>query len=245
MEQINAKVLFIITARGGSKGVPNKNIKLIDGLPLVAYKIRAAQRCNCKKKRIIVSTDSHEIMEISKKYGAEVPFIRPDYLAGDDADSMDVVRHALSWVDKNEVENYEYICLLEPSSPFATGKDLQMALLQIQSANADTLLSMKEAEINTCFIDCLDENGGLSFFYEKIKKLDDVRRQAQKTQYTPNGCMYIATVDYFRKEGLFHSIHSVPYIMPTERSIEIDSMLDYYLACLLAEKGIVNTGLWK
>lgn len=245
MKKVNAKVLFIITARGGSKGVPHKNIKEIDKIPLVAYKIIAAQRCNCTKKRIIVSTDDHEIEEISKKYGAEVPFIRPNYLAQDDSSSMDVINHALSWVDKNDVETYDYICVLEPSSPFATGQDLQDAFLKLQDTNADTLLGMKETEVNTCFIDELDADGGLSAFYEKIKNIKDTRRQAQTKQYTMNGCMYIAKMDYFRKNSIFHSIHSIPYIMPAETSIEIDNMLDYYFACFLVEKGIIDTSFWK
>lgn len=242
---VNASVLFVITARGGSKGVPYKNIKEIAGLPLVAYKIRAAKKCECKHKRIIVSTDDMNIAEISKLYGGEVPFIRPSYLAEDNASSMDVIEHAMNWIEQNDESRYDYVVMLEPSSPFTTGEDLESALNLMIEKSADTLLGMKEVDVNTCFIHALDDKGGLSFFYDSIKDMKDVRRQAQRVEYTMNGCMYMATFDYFKKNKLFHSINSVPYIMPSEQSIEIDSMMDYETACVLVEKGFIDVSFWK
>lgn len=242
---VNASVLFIITARGGSKGVPRKNIREIAGLPLVAYKIRAAQRCECKHKRIIVSTDDIEIAKVSKQYGGEVPFMRPEYLAMDNSSSMDVIEHALNWIEQSDNEKYDYVVMLEPSSPFARPEDLDKALNIIIDNNADTLLGMKEVEVNTCFIHTLDEKNGLSLFYESIKNMKDVRRQAQKTEYTMNGCMYISKYKYFRDKKLFHSTNSVPYVMPEELSIEIDSMMSYEVACALVDKGYIDTRPWN
>lgn len=241
---IEMKVLFIITARGGSKGVPKKNIRKIGALPLVAYKIIAAKKCNIDK-RIIVSTDNEEIAFISTKYGAEVPFIRPELLATDSADSMDVVDHAMQWIKKNDSEKYDYVCLLEPSSPFASYIDLENAFRLIEESGADTLLSMKEVEVNKIFIHPLDPNNKLSYFYEAIKSLKSVRRQEQQKEYTMNGCMYIAKWDYFEKYKLFHSENSVPYIMSEESSIEIDSMLNYKMACFIVESAMVDISLWK
>lgn len=238
------RVLYLITARGGSKGVPDKNIRCVGNIPLIAYKIIAAQKSNVDK-RIIVSTDSEKIAEIALKYGAEVPFMRPGYLASDTAGSMDVVIHAMEWIETNDDEKYDYICLLEPSSPFATSTDLDAALQLIFEKDADTLLGMEEVGVTRKFIHELDDNGGLSIFYDEIKKMDSVRRQAQKPEYTMNGCMYIAKWDYFKKNKLFHSVNSVPYIMPTEKSIEIDSMLDYEFACFLVEKGFVDIADWR
>ena len=128
------KVLFVITARGGSKGVPRKNIKMLGPFPLLAYKIISAKKCNVNK-RIIVSTDDKEIAAVSKKYGAEVPFIRPDFLATDTASSMDVVEHTMQWIKENDKEKYEYVCLLEPSSPFASYEDLNIAFKLIKEKN--------------------------------------------------------------------------------------------------------------
>ncbi|MCR5302197.1 MAG: acylneuraminate cytidylyltransferase family protein [Lachnospiraceae bacterium] len=237
------KVLFVITARGGSKGIPGKNIKTVGGIPLIAYKIISAKRCryNC---RIIVSTDDENIASVARKYGAEVPFMRPKELAADTSDSMDVVMHALNWVIDSDPETYDYICLLEPSSPFATPNDLNKALDCIVNTRADTLLGMKEVEVSKDFIFELDEKGGLSLFYESIKKMSTVRRQDQKPQYTMNGCMYIARVDYFIEQRSFHSVNSKPYIMPWERSIEIDTEQDLKYAEYLVETGAIDLEEW-
>ena len=238
------KVLFVITARGGSKGVPRKNIRMLGNLPLIAYKIIAAQKCNVDK-RIIVSTDDEEIANVGIKYGAEVPFIRPDYLATDSASSMDVVEHAMHWIEQNDTEKYDYICMLEPSSPFASYKDLNNAFTLMEESKADTLLGMKEVEVNKVFIHSLDTDNKLSYFYHAIKDLKSVRRQDQKKEYTMNGCMYIAKWDYFKKNKLFHSENSIPYIMPEESSIEIDSMFSYQMACSIIENSMIDVSLWK
>ncbi len=238
------KVLFVVAARGGSKGVPRKNIKVIGPLPLIAYKIIAAQKCSVDK-RIIVSTDDKEIASVSADYGAEIPFIRPDFLATDSADSMDVVEHAMQWIEENDTSKYDYICLLEPSSPFASYKDLDKAFELIEKNHADTLLGMKEVEVNSVFIHPLDSDHRLSYFYEAIKELKSGRRQDQEKEYTMNGCMYIARWDYFKKNKSFHSINAVPYIMPQENSIEIDSLYDYKIASAIVENALIDLNLWK
>lgn len=238
------RVLFVIAARGGSKGVPGKNIKMLGGLPLIAYKIIAARKCRYAS-RIIVSTDDEDIAEVSREYGAEVPFMRPDELATDSAGSVDVVLHVMNWVSKNDKEYYDYVCLLEPSSPFASYIDLNNALKMIEENDADTLVGMKEAEVATNFIHPLDKNGGLSEFYYAIKDLKSVRRQNQRKEYTMNGCMYIAKWDYFLNNKLFHSEKSLPYIMSEESSIEIDTMFNYEMACAVFRKGLININLWS
>ncbi len=237
------KVLFVITARGGSKGVPKKNIRILGGMPLIAYKIIAAKKCRYEN-RIIVSTDDRDIAEVAKNYGAEVPFIRPAKLATDLASSADVVLHSINWVSENSQEKYDYVCLLEPSSPFASYKDLNEALRLIEENDADTLLGVREVDVTTNFIHPLDNNGKLSEFYYAIKELKSIRRQDQKKEYTMNGCMYIAKWDYFLKNKLFHSENSIPYIMPEESSIEIDTILDYEIACRIVEKGLIDVSLW-
>lgn len=238
------KVLFVIAARGGSKGVPRKNIRLLGGIPLIAYKIISAQKCHYQS-RIIVSTDDVEIANIGKEYGADVPFMRPEELSNDTASSIDVVLHAMDWISENDSETYEYVCLLEPSSPFASYVDLNAALNLIEKKQADTLLGMKEVEVSRNFIHPLDEQRGLAEFYYAIEDMHSIRRQDQRKEYTMNGCMYIARWDYFIINKQFHSVNSIPYIMPEEKSIEIDTMLDYEIACMFVEKGIVDIKLWK
>lgn len=238
------KVLFVITARGGSKGVPKKNIRMLGELPLIAYKIIAAQKCNVEK-RIIVSTDDKEIANIAIKYGADVPFIRPDFLATDSASSMDVVEHAMKWIEENDSEKYDYVCMLEPSSPFASYKDFNKAFELLKESDADTLLGMKEAEVSTVFIHSLDAKGKLSVFYHAIKDMKSVRRQDQEKEYTMNGCIYVAKWDYFVKNKLFHSENSIPYIMSDVSSIEIDSLYNYEVACAIVEKGLIDVELWR
>lgn len=238
------KVLFVVTARGGSKSVPRKNIRRVGSLPLLAYKIIAAKKCHAEK-RILVSTEDREIASVALQYGAEVPFMRPDILATDTASSMDVIDHAMQWIKMNDRETYDYICMLEPSSPFASYRDLDNALELIEQNKADTLLGMKEVEVSKVFIHSLDPDKKLSYFYHAIKDLKSVRRQDMKKEYTMNGCMYIARWDYFEKHKLFHSENSIPYIMPEESSIEIDSMYNYRVACAVAENGMIDMSLWK
>lgn len=238
------RVLFIITARGGSKGVPRKNIKPICGLPLIAFKIMAAQKTKFEK-RIIVSTDDEEIADVAREYGAEVPFLRPDYLASDEASSIDVVLHAMNWIRENDTTDYDYVCLLEPSSPFTKASDLDMAVELLYKKGADTLLGMKEVEVTRNFINVLDTNGGLSFFYDEMQNIKSARRQDQATEYTMNGCMYISRWDYFMENKTFHSKNSLPYIMPEVQSLEIDNMIDYYFACYLVEKGLIDISDWQ
>lgn len=237
------RILFVITARGGSKGVPRKNITVLGKFPLIAYKIISAQKCKFDK-RILVSTEDEEIAGVARKYGAEVPFLRPMELASDTASSIDVVMHAINWVKANDNTKYDCVCLLEPSSPFATYEDLDKAFSLMKDKNADTLLGMKETEVSSLFIHPLDMEGKLSIFYDSIRDNKSVRRQDQVKEYTMNGCIYAARMEYFIKNQMFHSINSIPYIMPQEKSIEIDSMLDYEFAKYLVDNRVVDISYW-
>jgi len=228
---------------GGSKSVPRKNIAVLGKHPLIAYKIIAAQKCKFEK-RIIVSTDDAEIAEVAKSYGADVPFVRPVELAGDFASSVDVVDHAMKWITENEGDNYDYVCLMEPSSPFLSYRDIDRAFDIFAASDADTLLGMKKAEISSRFIHSLDKNGGLSLFYESVRDISSVRRQDQEEEYTMNGCIYAAKWKYFVKHHSFHSMHSVPYIMQPEQSVEIDSQLDLILARGIVENRLIDLSLW-
>ena len=238
------RILFVVTARGGSKSVPRKNIREIGGIPLIAYKIISAQRTKYNK-RIIVSTDDAEIADVAKRFGAEVPFVRPESLATDTASSMDVISHAIDWIESNDNNKYDYVCMLEPSSPFMSYKRMNEALEMLIKNDGDTLLGMKETEVSSAFIHPLDTLNHLSLHYEAIKNMKSVRRQDQVKEYTMNGCIYAAKYEYFKKNKIFHSVKSIPYIMPEEVSIEIDTPLNLAFAEFLVEKGIIDLSEWK
>ena len=238
------KVLYVVAARGGSKGVPRKNIAVVGELPLIAYKIIAAKKSRFDK-RIIVSTDDPEIAEVAKQYDAEVPFMRPGYLATATAGSMDVVEHAMNWVEEHDDRTYDHVCLLEPSSPFLSFEDLNRALAEMEKRDADTMVSVTEADVSSRFIFELDENGSLASYYRSVRERKSVRRQDQPVEYTLNGCLYVAKWDYFRRNKLFHSENSFAYIMPKTQSVEVDEPLDLLVARTVAENGFIDLSLWK
>lgn len=236
------RVLFVITARGGSKGIPKKNISKLGGMPLIAYKINAAKKCKFDK-RIIVSTDDEEIATVARQYGAEVPFIRPSVLATDIARSEDVVLHAIEWVKLHDEKKYDYVCLLEPSSPFLTYKDIDEALERMVESRADTLLGMKKVDVNRKLINTLDERGMLGNFFKEISGMESVRRQDFVNEYTMNGCIYIARLSYFEQKKTFHSLNSIPYIMSKEKSVEIDTPYDLLFAEFLIKNAVIDISM--
>ena len=238
------EILYLITARGGSKGVPKKNIKILGELPLIAYKIKSIQKSRFAG-RIILSTDDEEIAKIGKEFGAEVPFLRPDYLATDTSSSVDVVIHAMDWIEQNENKKYDYLCLVEPSSPFATYEDYDNAIQELLDSNVDTLLSVKEVEVNKIFIHELTKDYKMDKFYEAILNLKNQRRQDFEKQYTMNGCIYIAKWDYLKERRMFHSINSKAYIMDEKYSVEIDTIDNFNYAEYLIKTNKIDLKYWK
>jgi CMP-N,N'-diacetyllegionaminic acid synthase len=237
-------ILFLITARGGSRGVPKKNICEIGGLPLVAFKAIAALRSKfCT--RLIISTDSEEIAAIAGKYGVEVPFIRPAELATDSANSMDVILHAINWIEENDCLNYDALCLLEPSSPFLTPEDVNQAIRFFQDKDAIGILGVKEVKDHSVFVSPIGNDLNMAKHYEKMRDNYHTPRQFLTPEYTMNGAIYLAKWDYLKQHQTFHSPRTYAYIMPEERSIEIDQMNDFYYACYLVEKGLVDINIWK
>lgn len=237
------RIFFVIAARGGSQGIPRKNIIQLGKYPLIAYKIIAAQKCKYEK-RIIVSTDDEEIADVARKYGAEVPFMRPAKLASNTASSISVVDHAVEWIRENDLEKYDCVCLLEPSSPFLSYIDIDNAFELFAEKNADTILGMKESEVAREFIYPLDGKGGLSLFYHSLNKMKSVRRQDQPVEYTMNGCLYAARWEYYLEHHEFHSENSVPYVMSSERSVEIDTPFDLLLAKMIVENHLIDLSPW-
>lgn len=225
------RFLAIIPARGGSKGIKNKNIVNLKGKPLISYTIEEAKKSGIFDK-IIVSTDSPEIAEISKKYGAEVPFLRPENLSTDTASTIDVILHALNYFIDND-EYYDYFVLLQPTSPLRKAEDILNSVDLLFEKDADSVVSVCEVEHSPLFSNTLPQDLSLSNFIRK--DLRDKRRQDLPKYYRINGAIYISRVETFLKTKDFYEGKSYAYIMPIERSIDIDSIVDLKMAEILME----------
>ncbi len=229
-------ILGLIPARGGSKGLPRKNIKPLLGKPLVAWTIEQALASKYLD-RVVVSTDDKEIVEISRKYGAEVPFLRPEELATDEAKSIDVVLHAISWVEEND-KPYDLLMLLQLTSPLRTEEDIDRAIELLFEKGTSAIVSVCEVEYHPYWSNVLPADGCMKDFIkpEVINK----RRQELSPFYRLNGAIYLAYCHYLKQEKSFFGDKTFAYIMPRERSIDIDEEIDFILAEILRNKNIIN-----
>lgn len=219
-------ILALIPARGGSKGVPRKNIKLLLDKPLIAYTIEAALQVGFVDK-VIVSTDDLEIAQISREYGAEVPFLRPYELATDEAKSIDVILHAMDWMEK-EHGAFNLILLLQPTSPFRNREDIKAALDIFFKKNAKAVVSVCEAEHSPLWMNTLNDDLNMKDFIRK--DILNKNRQELGKYYRINGAIYIAEWDYLKQNKTFFGDKTYAYIMPKERSIDIDTEMDFKFA---------------
>lgn len=216
--------MAIIPARSGSKGVPNKNIRKLSGRPLVSYTISAADKSKYID-RVIVSTDCESIADVCRRSGAEVPFLRPKNLAEDTSTSVEVVKHALE-----AIEGFEILVLLQPTSPLRTGEDIDKCLEAMVRAKEKSCASVTESPKHPAWSYTL-ENGRLRPFLGG--EFTATRRQDLSRVVNLNGAIFATTVEYFKQESLFVTGSTVAYVMPEERSIDIDTEFDFYLASLL------------
>lgn len=235
--------LWLIAARSGSKGIVNKNIKLLDCIPLMNYRIKSISSF-VDKSNIWLSTDSKLYADLGKKHGIKVPFIRPEKLSGDDASSNDVVLHAMNYAEKNHY-SYSYIALIEPTSPFVYPDDIINALDILNSNyDADSIVSTKETHINTAFIQ--DESKYLDIVASNIEKLNKTNRQSLKKQITPSGGFYISRWDKFIQNKSFYTKKTLSYQLNKTSALEIDTQEDWDWAEFLINKKMINYDkLWK
>jgi len=217
------KILGTICARGGSKGVKNKNIRELNGKPLIAHTIEYFKKWG-KADRIICSTDSKELAEIAEKYGAEIPFMRPANLASDTAFKINVIQHIVKFVEENSKTNYDIIVDLDPTAPLRKKRFLNEALTKFLESDANNLYSVCSARKNPYFnIVELDKNG----YAHLCKQSNVVRRQDAKPVYELNASIYIYKKDFLLKTNSLHSNKTIIYEMPDIASIDIDSELDF------------------
>jgi len=214
-------VLAIIPARGKSKGLPRKNIIDVAGKPLIAWTIEASLNSKCISKTIVSSEDL-EILGISLEYGAEI-IKRPDNLARDDSTSESVVMHALDYLESLG-EIFHYIILLQPTSPLRTSKDIDSAFKIMSESNAKAVISVYE--FDNKILKTLTKNS--AGFLESIvnNKYPFMRRQDLPKVYMPNGAIYIINIKAFLERNSFLTEKTVNYLMPQEKSVDIDSFDD-------------------
>lgn len=222
-------VLGIITARGGSKGIPKKNIKLLGGHPLIAYSIAVAKQCDFLDE-VIVSTDDVEIADIAKKYGAKVPFLRPAHLATDEVKHVPVIQHAVEDFEKRSGLNVEYIVLFQPTSPFRLPEDVEGTLDVLIKNRADSAVSLVEVTENHPIKAKRIVDGFVVPFFDGYPEPAGTRRQDLPKAYKRSGAVYAMRRDIVMKKGELYGEKIGGYIVPTERSIDIDNYKDWIIA---------------
>lgn len=218
-------ILGIIPARGGSRGLARKNIREMAGKPLIAWTIEKAASSKYLD-RVIVSTDNVEISRIAKRFGAEVPFIRPDELAEDKTPMLDVIIHAVEYLRKNN-RRYDYIALLEPTSPLRKENDIDRAIIQLidYEKEADSLISVGEVHLEHPSI-MKEIKEGYVKAYEKVTK-NITRRQDLNRVYFPYGVIYLAKTDKLIEYGTFYQERTVPFCIERWQNYEVDDIYDF------------------
>lgn len=226
------KVLAIIPARSGSKGIKDKNIRELNGKPLIAYTIEVARESEIFED-IVVSTDSEKYAEISKEYGAIVPFLREENLSTDTASSLDVILDVLEKMEKLG-KKYETLILLQPTSPLRTVEDLKEAYNLYLKNKANAVVSVCEMEHSPLWSNTLPLDNKMDGF---LKNIGNKNRQQLDKYYRINGAIYISNVEYFKRYKDFYYENSYAYIMSRENSIDIDEEIDFKIAeYLIKEK---------
>jgi len=220
-------ILGVIPARGGSKGIKNKNLHNLNGKPLISYTIEAAK----KSKLItdfIVSTDSLEIKKVSEVYGAEVPFIRPAHLSNDKALAVPTIQHAVLFAESNKEITYDYIVMLQPTAPLRTHEDIDNSLSKLIEENGDGIISVVDVENYHPIKMKTIKDGMLLDFVNS--DLENPPRQSLPPVYIVNGAIYATKRDVFINKNTFKGNHCIPFIMPQNRSSNIDEPQDFIVA---------------
>lgn len=229
------RFVAVIPARGGSKGIPRKNVLDLGGRPLIAWTIDAALS-SAVFDRILVSTDDHEIADVGRRYGAEVPFLRPAELATDEASSLSVVRHAVDWYVNTQRGQAVAVMLLQPTSPFRTSSDIRAAVCLASSA-------METDPLNVVSVKQCTHDPRWSFWISEPNTLQPLfatgrspRRQDAGQIYQPNGAIYVSSTSRILGGGSWYDDPVKAYVMPEDRSIDIDSLWDFEVARLLGSR---------
>lgn len=228
--------LAIIPARGGSKGLPGKNIKELCGKPLIAWSIESGLKSDYLDE-VVVSTDYQNIADIAKDYGANVPFLRPGFLSSDTATSFDTVKHTIDYY-KNELNmEFDYIVLLEPTSPLRESHDIDISIEQLFNSSADSIVGISKTEDqNPAFLINKDKNDFITGFQDNDMKV--LRRQEIDDVYFFEGTVYVSSINVLLERKTFYHSNTIGYEVPKYKSLEIDDIDDFVMVeALMKYKG--------
>jgi N-acylneuraminate cytidylyltransferase/CMP-N,N'-diacetyllegionaminic acid synthase len=232
------KILALIPARGGSKGLPRKNIVPLLGKPLIAWTIEEALSSKYLDG-VIVSTEDEEIARIARKYGAETPFKRPKQLARDSSKGIDVVLHAIDWF-KKKGNRYDLLMLLQPTSPLRTVEDIDGSVEYFFTKQGNVVVSVCEAEHSPLWTNTLPDDMCMKNFINL--KFGGLNRQELPKYYRLNGAIYLSFCDHLQREKSFFGKGTSAYIMPKEKSVDIDGNFDFNLAEFILSRRLKEIG---
>lgn len=221
-------MIALIPARGGSKGIPGKNIKNLNGSPLISYTIKAALESGCFS-RVIVSTDSQEIADVAMQYGADIPFLRPDHLATDSALAIDTYLYTMNRLQKAGWEDTDIFAVLLPTTPLRTVKNIQEAVTLFHERKPSSLVSVTKAAVPVDWYMVKDDEHILQKAHmDHSTALKN--RQDERDYFIPNGAIYILRKSLLETTGQYYYDDSIGYEMPAEQSIDIDTPFEFFLA---------------
>jgi len=221
------QVVGLVTARGGSKSIPRKNVKLLAGKPLIAWTIEAALGSH-GLSRVIISTEDEEIARVAREWGAEVPFMRPLELAQDASPHIAVLQHAIHWLGENEKVYPDYVMTLQPTSPLRTAEDIDAAIKIAERYAAIAVVSVCETDHHPYLSKRVTEDGTLADFVPS--NIAYLRRQVLSPAYVLNGAVYLNRRESLLEDEVFLPKGTYPYIMSPERSLDLNTELDFKFA---------------
>ena len=227
--------LGVIPARGGSKGLPGKNLRKLGALSLIGQAVASAREA-ALLARFIVSTDSPEIAEEAERHGAEVPFLRPAELATDQAGMLPVLQHAVRWLESSAGVRPDMIVTLQPTSPFRTGVEIDATITKVIDTGSDSAQTLSEASYHPYFMKTLDGDRTMALFPDGHKY---VRRQDAPPVYQPSGAVYVTRYATLMEQGHILGDDNRGVTMGFEPSVNIDTEWDFLLAGLLLREGRV------
>lgn len=237
MSYKDKKIVVIIPARGGSKGVPRKNVKLLNGRPLISYAIKAALGSKYAD-RVIVSSDDKEIGKIAKKYGAEVPFVQPAELATDTAQLKPVLQYAVNFIESHNKNKIDIVILIQPTSPSVLSEDVDKAIEHMLKTNTNSCVSVCEISERPEWMYSINNN--LIEPFIKKPKTKSTRRQDLPQLYRLNGAVYVTRRDVLIKKDRIIDEKSSAIVMPQARSFDINEPLDFIIIESLMNKNYGN-----
>lgn len=226
----NPRIVGLITARGGSRSVPRKNVAMVGGKPLIVWTIEAALRSGVLDA-VVVSTDDARIAAAARRAGADVPFLRPAELARDETPHLPVVEHALRWLEAARGWTPEYAMLLQPTSPLRTSADIRAAVKLADGKKADAVVSVCPARHHPFICVRVDGRSRMTPFDPSVPL--DLRRQDFPPAYAMNGAIYLARRRVLLEQKTFYPAKTFAYVMPAERSLDIDEAWELKLAGLM------------